>query len=52
VWARLRAVAWGLISRKSWRVKWSAWYRKSGKLLPLMCQSSHNHKHVHKIHAQ
>ena len=41
-----------LISRKSWRAKWSAWCRKSGKLLPLMCRNSLKRPYIHKIHAQ
>jgi hypothetical protein len=52
VLAHLRAAVWGLISLRSWRGRWSAWYRKSGKLLPLTCPNSPQPKHTHKIHAQ
>ena len=50
--ARLRLAVWALISHRSWRARWSAWYRKSGKLLPLIRQNSLIHLYTHKIHAQ
>jgi hypothetical protein len=43
---------WALISHKPWRARWSAWYRKTGKLLPLMRQNSQQRLNIHKIHAQ